>query len=245
MKRVTKFNMNFDVFPRFAHQKINFLERDIEQFIKYGYSLDKANLLDNRIRMFEDLLTDEELEGAIMIATEKKNKLSEAIRNKIPDIMLCIENKFGKKSAHYKRFMAASVSKLPDEKLLRTTKRVVRIANLHQAEFEPTGLTATDIDELKQLNDEFETSFESQDDAISNRDIGTMTRIDEANALYELIAKICNTGKVIWKGKNEAKYNDYIIYDPPKRKPEEKGDTSGEKDKKSSEKDDEISAEEL
>jgi hypothetical protein len=231
MKRITKFNMSFDVFPRFARQKVNFMERDIDQFIKYGHSLDEANLLDIRIKLFQDLLTDAELEGNIMIATEKKNKLSEAIRDKIPGIMLHIENKFGKKSAHYKRFMAASVSKLPDEKLLRTTKRVVRIASLHQAEFESAGLTATDINELKLVNDEFETSFENQDDAISGRDIGTMTRIDEANALYELIAKICNTGKVIWKGKNEAKYNDYIIYDPPKGKSEEHVDEVTSEDK--------------
>lgn len=234
MKRATKFNMSIEAFPLFALQKVNFMERDIDQFIKYGYSLDDANQLDNRINLFQELLTDAELEGDIMIATEKKNKLSEAIRDKIPGIMLRIENKFGKKSAHYKRFMATSVSKLPDEKLLRASKRVVRIARLYQAEFEAAGLTATDINELKQVTDEFESSFENQDDATSGRDIGTMTRIDEANAIYLLIAKICNTGKVIWKGKNEAKYNDYIIYDPPKRKPEEVGDIAGEEEDESS-----------
>lgn len=196
------------------------MERDMDQFVKYGFSIEEANLLDNRISLFQELLTDAELEGDIMIATEKKNKLSEAIRDKIRNIILRIENKFGTESAQYKRFMAASVSKLPDEKLLRTTKRVVRIARLYQEEFEPAGLTASDIDELKQVNDEFESSFESQDDATANRDIGTMTRIDEANAIYELIAKICNAGKVIWKDKNEAKYNDYIIYDTPSGKAE-------------------------
>ena len=68
--------------------------------------------------------------------------------------------------------------------------------------------------------------METQSDAIADREIGTMLRIKTANEIYGEISRVCDTGKGIWKEVNEAKYNDYIIYDTLAAKPEEESSTA-------------------
>ena len=77
------------------------------------------------------------------------------------------------------------------------------------------------IKELKALATDFDDAMEAQSDAIADREIGTMERTIIANEIYAEISRICDTGKGIWKDVNEAKYNDYIIYNTPGAKPEE------------------------
>ncbi len=244
MKKSTIFSINLAVFPRFAHQKVNFLKRDIDHFIKYRYSIEEADALKLKIDAFTNIRTDEEFEGTLMIATEKKNKESGVIQDHIREMMLSVGNKFGKGSAHYKRFRASALSGLTDERLVRTAKRVGRVATLSLDDLAPSGLTITDIEALEQLIEKFEKSLEMQDDAISEREIGTLLRIDESNAIYKKIAKFCETGKGIWKNSNEAKYNDYIIYDTPSATPEDEDDKKGKEDKKDGRNDDEKGEEE-
>ena len=230
MKRSTIFSINMDVYPRFAHQKVNFLKRDIDHFIKFGYTIDEANAINKKIDKFEEIPTDEEFEGDLMIATEKKNKEALAITNQIRSMMLSVQDKFGKDSANYKKFRASALTGLTDEKLLRTAKRVARVAASSLKDLATSGLVVGDIKKLNQLIDAFDKSFEMQDDAISKREIGTLLRIDEANAIYKTIAKFCETGKGIWKNNNEAKYNDYIIYDTPNATQDDENDTDGKED---------------
>jgi hypothetical protein len=40
------------------------------------------------------------------------------------------------------------------------------------------------------------------------------------NVLYAELVKLCNTGKDIFYSLNEAKYNDYVIYNTPTGKVE-------------------------
>ena len=59
----------------------------------------------------------------------------------------------------------------------------------------------------------FDTALNNQITAIRQRDITTEERTTKANEVYRTLAKICTLGKNIWYGVNEAKYNDYVIYD--------------------------------
>jgi len=221
MKKNIKFNIGLDVFPRFGHEKINFLIRDMDEFSGYGYTMEKADALDGRIRKFEDLPTDEEYAGDVMIATEKKNALSAALLQKIRAVMQRVENKFGLRSAYYRKFGASALSQQTDAKLLKTTRRVARVATMYLAELQEQGLTNKHVKELKVMATDFDDSMEAQSDAIADREIGTMERTSIANEIYAEISRICDTGKGIWKDVNEAKYNDYIIYNTPGAKPEE------------------------
>ena len=83
------------------------------------------------------------------------------------------------------------------------------------------GLNNAHIKELKALATGFDDAMEAQSDATADREIGTMERTSIANEIYAEISRGCDTGKGIWKEANEAKYNDYIIYNTPGAKPEE------------------------
>ena len=181
MKKNVKFNIGLDVFPRFGHEKVNFLKRDMDAFSGYGYTMEKADALDGRIRKFEDFLTDEEYEGDVMIATEKKNALSAALLQKIRAVMQRVENKFGQRSAYYRKFGASALSRMTDEKLLKTTRRVARVATMYLAELQEQGLTNKHIKELKVMATDFDDAMEAQGDAIADREIGTMERTSIAN----------------------------------------------------------------
>jgi len=37
-------------------------------------------------------------------------------------------------------------------------------------------------------------------------------RLAVGNELYDLIVELCDVGKRIWEHKNEAFYNDYVLY---------------------------------
>ena len=227
MKNSTNFNINLDVFPRFAHQKINFLHRDMVEFTRYGYTPGKADALDKQISNFEDFPTDEEYIGDVMIATEKKNALARELLQTIRTMMLHVQNKFGRRSPYYKKFGVSALSQMTNEVLLKTARRVARVSTMHQEELKKEGLSGAHIKELKEKATVFEEWMEVQDDAIADREIGTMQRVSVANELYVEISKICETGKGIWKDVNEAKYNDYIIYN--NAKPQKKSATSKEK----------------
>ena len=54
-----------------------------------------------------------------------------------------------------------------------------------------------------------------QDTAIRTRNESTQVRVEMANVLYGIIVELFDFGKDYWYTRNEAKYNDYIIYDTP------------------------------
>lgn len=221
MKKNVKTNIGLNVFPIFGHEKVSFLKRDIEEFAKYGYTIEKADDLDDRISSFENFPTDREFEGDVMIATEKKNALTIETILKIRSVMLRVQDKYGKQSAYYKKFGASALSNLKDEMLLITIRRVARVGGMYLNELQEKGLTQEHIDELIVMANDFEALIALQSDAIADREIGTMIRTNTVNELYAELSKICESGKGIWKESNEAKYNDYIIYDTPSAKPEE------------------------
>jgi hypothetical protein len=91
------------------------------------------------------------------------------------------------------------------------------------------GLTQQMLDDLETVIGEFDNALSMQEDAISSRDIATEERIEKANAIYAIVSKHCDTGKRIWVSSNQAKYNDYVIYDTPSGKPEEMTDAKASK----------------
>jgi hypothetical protein len=71
------------------------------------------------------------------------------------------------------------------------------------------------VDALSSSVNDFIKADKMQHDAVVNRGLHTEDRTDAANALYEKLLTVCETGRKIWKGKSETKYNDYVLYDAP------------------------------
>lgn len=70
------------------------------------------------------------------------------------------------------------------------------------------------------LQKAFDQAIADCDDAIADREIATEERTEKANLLYADLVKLCTFGKEIWAHSNEAKYNDYVIYNTPTGSPE-------------------------
>ena len=56
---------------------------------------------------------------------------------------------------------------------------------------------------------------------VSDRDIATESRVETLNNLYSLLVKYTGIGQDIFYKVNEAKYNDYVLYDTPSGLPED------------------------
>lgn len=218
MNKVHKFTFSLERLSLLVNEKIRFLKRDMDVFKKYGFTLDWSNELKVRVEFFDKLPTDAELAGDMMIATEKKNVLAIEIRSAIDDVMIRVQDKFGHRSPYYNKFCATTWSKLSDERLLSAARRVVRISVMYMDELKETGFSNTQVEALKKLANNFEIAIGNKEDAFSDREIGTETRVHTANEIYTSARRFCETGKRIWKVANEAKYNDYLIYKTNKRK---------------------------
>ncbi|SFF81925.1 hypothetical protein [Sunxiuqinia elliptica] len=222
-KTVTvNFNIALSALYTFAMAKIGFMLRDLVEFIKYGVTEEKLNALKAMLTDFANIPTDDELVGVQVSATQEKDEAAIQLRDAIAEIMQRVENKFGAQSGNYRKFGVSGVSDLDGGKLSYVTRRVHRVAETMLPQLESEGLTPELLTELNSRLDTYEQALSKQEDAIADRDIATENRVEKANEIYALLVKYCNTGKQIWEDTNQAKYNDYIIYDTPTGKPKDK-----------------------
>ncbi|MFH1004631.1 MAG: hypothetical protein V1781_03925, partial [Bacteroidota bacterium] len=191
------------------------ISRDAAEMATYGIDASISSFIANKTRELKDLSTDEELAGIVSDLTEKKNEKAEAVKMAIRGIMARAKNAFGEQSAKFRRFGTKGMDEMRDVELYRCGKRVIRVAQTYLAELTVKGLTQAIIDDLKNTNTIFDDKIDLKDDAERQRDIATANRISMANQLYSKIVEVCDYGKEHWKAKNEAKYNDYVIYEMP------------------------------
>ena len=185
--------------------------RGVTQIYLDGFNAD--------IVAFSNLKTHEEWEQDQVLATQAKDAAADTDREAIRDILVRVENKWGLKSARYKRYGTKGLSDMSNAELYVCGKRVIRIAGLDLAELADEGLLQAEIDELGTKNEDFMTKIIAQSDAIADQDLATEDRYETANALYDKLLKICNSGQNIWHDTDEAKFNDYLIYNTPSGEP--------------------------
>lgn len=148
-----------------------------------------------------------------MIATQEKDAQAEKVKAILGSVMTRAENKFGRESGKYRKFGVWDISALEGGKLIYTATRAIRVATGYLPELQGEGLTQAILTDFDTQVKTLITKQGAQEDAISDRDIATENRSEKANAIYKLLVKYCDTGKRIWASTNEAKYNDYVIYD--------------------------------
>ncbi|MEO5572388.1 MAG: hypothetical protein ABIT08_07495 [Bacteroidia bacterium] len=194
--------------------------RDQTEFTPRGITAANVTAFETQSNNFGDIPTDEELQGAVSAATETKDDSAEQVRVAIRTVRTMAENKWGESSARYRTYDFKEMSRLPDEDLVRLGKRVIRVGTNQLPDLVSEGLTAAFLTALGLLVTDFDKDIDKQNDAEEDRDIATEDRIEAGNDLYKVLVRICNTGKDIWESRDEAKYNDYVIYDTPSGGPE-------------------------
>jgi hypothetical protein len=212
------FKIGLGVFVSTLKPKLNFARRDIKEFETFGIDATKIDCLEKELNGWADITSDDELIGDQMLATKTKDAAAAELSSALGAILTRAANNFGTDSAYYRKFGVTSLSILVDGELCAAAKRVKRVAETYLEDLRGHGLSQQIIDDMDQKRVAFERALGFQEDAIADRDIASENRIEKANAIYSEIAKLCQTGKQIWAETNEAKYNDYIIYDTPSGK---------------------------
>lgn len=193
--------------------------RDQTDFTDRGFSAADNTAFKEQSEDFGELPTDEELEGAVSDATEIKDEKAEDVRVSIRMFRTAAENKWGVKKAKYRIYGFDGMDDLNESDLVRLGKRVGRVANAQLADI-GNGITDAKIIAHNAKVNALDDAIDAKEEAVKARDIATEDRIEAGNALYAVLVKVCNTGKDIWVTRDEAKYNDYVIYDTPSGGPE-------------------------
>ncbi|KIA88571.1 hypothetical protein [Kaistella jeonii] len=220
-KLVRNNNLTDAVLKQKADELINLLDRDFVNFAERGYDAAAKTQFVEKRDAVDVFLSDEILEAEKMIATEKKEAARSALEKTMRTILNMAANYFGSQSAQYRAFGPSDLTRQRESDLARNYKIMVVATTRNLAEMVEEGLSQTLIDRLILQGETFDKGIDEVTEAIINRDISTEKRIEALNALYRLVAKYAGIGKDIFYDTNEAKYNDYVIYDTPSETPEE------------------------
>lgn len=150
-----------------------------------------------------------------MELTEQKDAARNDVERSMRSIFNMAANVFGQFSARYKEFGNATISQQSDSELVRTAKSTTTTASKYLDELAEEGLTEDKITTLISQRETLDLAIDAQAQGISNRDLATEDRIEALNKLYSLVTKYAGIGQDIFYETDEAKYNDYIIYDTP------------------------------
>ena len=189
-----------------------FVERDATQFLTRNVqatTLDAYQALMNDVR---NQPTDREIQGPSIRATEIKDSTLDSAKEAMRDIREIAKAVYHEKGL-YNSFGFDDMDDLSDNKLFFLIGRVHRVATELQAELADEGLSQDMLDNLDALDDELLANLRAQRNAIALRDIATQRRIIILNRLYTEYARLSEIGKRLFFNNDEARYNDYTMYE--------------------------------
>lgn len=198
-----------------ADEFINLIDRDIAEFTDRGYDNKKKTEFTTARDTVDNFPNDEQLESIKMELTEQKDAARDEVETAMRSIFNMAANVFGQFSAKYKEFGSAMISQQSDSELVRTAKSTTTTATKYLDDLAEEGLTEDKINTLIGLRETLDLAIDAQAQGISNRDLATEDRIEALNKLYQLVTKYAGIGQDIFYTSDEAKYNDYIVYDTP------------------------------
>lgn len=204
-----------------ADEFIDLLDRDSVEFSERGYNAAAKTDFEAARDEVSNFPSDETYEGKKTQLTATKNAARSALEKTMRTVFNMAANKFKSEPAKYRSFGDAEISRKPDAELVRMYKVMVTTANEHLAALSSEGLTQSKIDNITTQGIALDVAIDALAKGISDRDIATENRVENLNFLYSLVSKYAGIGQDIFYETNEAKYNDYVIYDTPSGMPEE------------------------
>jgi len=221
MKITTNFNFSIPELAQRADKILRSFDRDSEHFAGYGYDgamRDKLGIITTQVK---DFPSDDYYEGNQKIKTNEKRKVRDELEADINDLRNRTRLVYGAKSMEYGLFKFSSTTEMSDNDLVQYALHVVHIANPRLEDLKKRQVTQENINTIMTKRNLLDSAIDEQAGAVSLRKEKTVQRKHLANDLYKLISEVCEVGKMIWKGKNEAFYADYVIYGSAKAMAEE------------------------
>ena len=210
--------MSFAQLYRLGRLCLSLIEKDAIILATFGIDAAAKTLIEDLVDQSGDFPSDEELLGDAMSAREDRDKTQDMIKECIRSIMSRVKERYGEKSATYRKFGTKRLSAMTDLKLSECASLVTTMAQIYLSELSEKGLTQQMIDDLIALNATFQQQIIITIKAEKARDEATENRIVLGNTLYKKITEVFNYGKTYWASRNGARYKEYVIYKSKKSK---------------------------
>lgn len=217
---IREFHLTDAILKQKADEFINLLDRDIIEFTERGYTPAKKTELINARNAVDDFPSDEQMEAIKVDLTNQKDAARSAMEKTMRTILNMAENTFGFGSAKHKEFGASDLTRQPDAEIVRNARILAAAAQKYLGDLQTEGLTVEKITMLTTQRETLDLAIDAQAKGISDRDVATEDRTEILNVLYRLLTKYAGIGQDIFSETDEAKYNDYVIYDTPSGLPE-------------------------
>jgi len=188
------------------------MTRDLADLADFGITAPKIAALKALGDAFEVLPSDEVLLAYVIAATEAKTAKAELVKEAIRNMVTRCQIKWGVDSWQEKSLGVKGMNKYTDDTLLSAGRRVHSQMTTFLPDLAGTGLTQAMLDDMDDLNEEFEVAKNSQYTKVSERENDTEVRINKGNEIYSLVSTYCEIGKRVYAKSDPAKYNDYVIY---------------------------------
>lgn len=196
-------------------EKITAAGRDATEMVKHGITTDRLRLLSASNLAFKELPSEYELEVKLEKTVEQKQAAAIQLRNVIRTLSVRAQAWFEQPYAEQTLFAVGDLYQLTDAELLLRGRKIIDLLEKFLEPLYAKGLTQAMVDTLNELCNEFIAVQEKVRDLARNREMINHNRISRGNDIYATLLVICDKGKQIWAGHNEAKHNDYVIHQPP------------------------------
>lgn len=207
-----KFNFTYEELTEECRIKSELLNRDVEDLSRFGITNEYRLEFNTDLINFEEIMWDEEYENKQIFATQERDEAALQLRIALRDLMQSVKLAFGSNSAVFKAFRYHKKPKNHHENGHGDYAHfAIKMARKYIEKLSAYGADEKFIEKLENKRTNYlEKSF-LQKLAIHERDLFTQKRRITANALYDKLIQITSTGKRVYYGTNEAKYNDYLF----------------------------------
>lgn len=209
-QEVRKYKVSDLKLVQLAENLKNVAVRDLNDLDEYGVTSETLNELQRAIFSFKETPTDEELSTHIVVATQNRNSEKAIVMQQIRQISERARLKYGETDSRFRKYGVDFLNKQGTDELVRTGRRVERIAHEQLPELSTEGISKEMLDNLGSYNRHLDQLIDSQMDAVKYRDIAIDDRIMAGNSLYAMMITLAAKGKQCWLDLSERKYNDYI-----------------------------------
>ena len=207
-------NFNFSI-PELAQRGdklgVVFL-RDKEAFISYGYDVATVELMAVKTEALKRFPSDDYYEGKQKMATDAKNQIRQRLEANISDLRNRAKLCYGAKSVEFSLFRFNRLKDQNDNELVQQALHVTQVAETRLEVLSKRMVTQESLNTILEDRHKLDVAIDEQATAVTERREKKIERTRLANELYKIISELSEVGKMIWKGKNEAYYTDYVIY---------------------------------
>lgn len=190
-----------------------FLNRDLAELS--GYAIDAATLTAMQAlrTAFSATSTDVTQVAIVKGLTSAKDAARDAAETILRNLKIKVQGKVGIDPAIVESLGIGNISKETDSDLVRVGENAVIRATALLADLSGTGVDAPYLASVTAILNTFDNAIDAQRQGEASRELVTNDRILKGNALYTEIVRLCDFGKDRYYSTNEAKYNDYVIYE--------------------------------